>query len=637
MRNLKSNKRHYTVVAFAFFIIFFFLSFSVLGQIEQNLGKRSRSATNVEIEQNLNRRSSPTTKTDTTFNFIMLNNLPTLKELQVTSSFDNSSEKVKDDVYPPKSPLFLIDTMVDASLSGDLSPVEIISPGKLEVSETVVVPQLVGAPWNYKQVSEFLTGMRLKLGTATPVVDNEHVGIITNQSLPIRTFVPPFTVINITYGIQGAPQIVDVPQYIGLNSDNAIRNIQNDYLSLGKIRMMESDYPVGMVIDQFPTQGMKVDPGTRINLDISQGPPAVQTVVVPQLKGLLWNRQQIFDLLKETGLLLGTITPVVNNQAIGRIVNQDPVAQTRVPPSTSINLTYGIQATPDLVIVGRYTGLNREIAIQRLQNDRLIPGNVSEELSEEPAGVVINQFPKERMEVNSGTRINLVISLGPPEVITVAVPQLIGHSMNESAEILKSVGLFAGQFSSKSVADKKPGTVIEQSPPAGTVVNKNSSVNITFSVIPANVFVVVPNVTGMWRDNAIRTLKESKLNYAIVYVKNFDENVGIVVGQSISQGKEVPPGTSVVIEIQDEKTLPPWIYWGGAILLAGVLGGSVMKRKIKAGERKKKIAKKNIKLKLNLVWDNGEQTVSKGRPDVVHSKLNLKYISDKGKQNLKID
>ncbi len=433
MRNLKLKKRCCTVVSFALIIIFSFSTFSVLGQIEQDQGSRYR----------------------------------TLK--------------------------------IDSSVIGNMQRMQpgIISTDNLQTAKNIVVPRLLGSPWNYNQISKFLKGMQLKLGTATPVVDNENIGIITSQSIPSRTFVSPFTAINITYGVKGAPEIIEVPQYIGLNSNVAIRNIQIDYLSLGNIRMMDSDYPNGVVISQFPTQGMKVDPGTRIDLDISQGPPAVKTVVVPQLEGRLWNNRQIFDLLKEIGLKLGTVTPVVNNQAIGKIVNQFPVAQTQVPPSTAINLTYGIQATPDRVIVGRYTGLNREIAIQHLSNDRLALGNIREEFSEEPVGIVITQFPTEKMEVNAGTRINLIVSLGAAEVVSVAVPELIGHTMNEAAEILKSVGLSAGQFSSKPVVDKKPGTVIEQSPPAGTVVNKNSTVNITFSVTPANELIVVPDVTGM--------------------------------------------------------------------------------------------------------------------------------------------
>ncbi len=573
MRNLKLKKRCCTVVSFALIIIFSFSTFSVLGQIEQDPGSRYR----------------------------------TLK--------------------------------IDSSVIGNMQRMQpgIISTDNLQTAKNIVVPRLLGSPWNYNQISKFLKGMQLKLGTATPVVDNENIGIITSQSIPSRTFVSPFTAINITYGVKGAPEIIEVPQYIGLNSNVAIRNIQIDYLSLGNIRMMDSDYPNGVVISQFPTQGMKVDPGTRIDLDISQGPPAVKTVVVPQLEGRLWNNRQIFDLLKEIGLKLGTVTPVVNNQAIGKIVNQFPVAQTQVPPSTAINLTYGIQATPDRVIVGRYTGLNREIAIQHLSNDRLALGNIREEFSEEPAGIVITQFPTEKMEVNAGTRINLIVSLGAAEVVSVAVPELIGHSMNEAAEILKSVGLSAGQFSSKPVVDKKPGTVIEQSPPAGTVVNKNSTVDITFSVTPANEFIVVPDVTGMWRDDAIRTLKKSKLNYAIVYVENSGENVGKVVRQSISPGEKVPPGTSVIIEVRDKRVLPLWIYGVGALLLAGLLGAGIIKRKIKTGKNRKKVVGENAKLKLKVVWDEGEQKVFESIPELTKYKLNLKIIPDRGEQTLKIN
>ena len=265
-------------------------------------------------------------------------------------------------------------------------------------------------------------------------------------------------------------------------------------------------------------------------------------------------------------------------------------------------------------------------------------GNFIETISEEPVGVVITQFPKEGVGVIPQTRVNLNISIGMPKEETVMVPRLIGYSLSDAAEILKSVKLYTGQFTRKQLRDTKPGTVIDQFPRAETKVKKGSSVNLTFSVAPVDIFVDVPNVVGMSRDDAIRTLKESKLNYAIVYVRNSDENIGNVVTQSISRGEQVPPRTSVILEVQDKRTLPPWIYGAGVLLLlAGLLGGSIIKRKIKNGKKEKRVASENAKLKLIVVWDNGEQKVFESLSELTRFKLSLKIIPDRGEQTLKIN
>ena len=591
MRNLKSNKRCYTVVAFTFIIVFSFSSFYVFGQIEQDLGKRSRPATNVQIEQEPGSRR---------------------RVIQMDTSANDNLRRM----YP-----------------------DFISTDNLQTVKNIVVPQLVGASWNYKQISEFLAGMQLKLGTATPEVDNENIGIITSQSIPLRTFVTPFTAISITYGIQGAPEIIDVPQYIGLNSDVAIQNISKDYLSLGEIQMKDSEEPAGIVINQFPTQGMKVDQGTRINLVISLGPPTIEMVVVPQLVGRIWDNQVIYDYLKEMGLELGRITPVENSSRIGIIINQSPFAKTTVLPLTRIDLTYGIQKVSNVVMVGRYVGLQQVQAVQQIQNDSLSIGNINKITSGKPAGVVINQFPNEGMKVDPGTIVDLEISIGAEVEQTVSVPNLIGYSLSDAAEILKSVELYAGQFAKKPIRDTKPGTVVGQLPRAETIVKKGSVVSLTLSVAPAPIdqLIVVPNVKGMWQSDAIRTIKSSNLNYTIVFVKKSKEKVGSVVAQSIPPGEKVPPGTSVILEVKDKRMLPPWIYRAGALLLAGLLGAGIMKRKIKNGKKEKRVAGKNAKLKLKVVWDNGEQKVFESLPELTRFKLDLKIIPDKGEQTLKIN
>ncbi|MCF6333996.1 MAG: PASTA domain-containing protein, partial [Draconibacterium sp.] len=164
-------------------------------------------------------------------------------------------------------------------------------------------------------------------------------------------------------------------------------------------------------------------------LVIPQNLKLIQTIEVPPLIGRNYDFNEIATFLDRIGLKLGRVLPIVNNKNVGLVITENPTAGTRVNPQTAINLTYGIEAAPEVVIVPQYIGLTLERAVGRMPNDRLSPGNIREVNSNEPPGIVINQFPEADMQVDPGTEVALDISIGPSEIIMVAVPRLIGFSL----------------------------------------------------------------------------------------------------------------------------------------------------------------------------------------------------------------
>lgn len=358
----------------------------------------------------------------------------------------------------------------------------------------------------------------------------------------------------------------------------------------------------------------------------------IQTVDVPQLEGRNFNKDKIAALLDRIGLKLGRVLPIASNQNVGLVITQNPTARTRVNPQTTINLTYGVEEAPEVVDVPQYIGLYFERAVGRMPNDRLSPGNMREVNSDQPPGIVVNQFPEVGMQVDPGTEVALDISIGPPEIVTVTVPRLTGFSLEEAAEKLRQAGLFAGELSDQPMENNKSGIVIDQSPREGEIVNKGSAVNITYTIAVAETRIVVPNVTGLWANDAIRILKENRLNYARDFVRNTNQPPGIVIGQDVQAGQRVKPGSIVVIQIQDRSLVPPWVYWGGGALIAGLLGG--LARKFSTGKKKKYIGEREVKVNLKPVWDTGTQTVISGDSEVFQNKIFLKYIPDLGVQTI---
>lgn len=372
----------------------------------------------------------------------------------------------------------------------------------------------------------------------------------------------------------------------------------------------------------------------------------LQLITVPPLIGRNYNLNQITVILDRSGLRLGTAIPVENNDSIGIITGQSPGIRQQVRPQTPVNITYGIPTTavtpsqPQTVRVPQYVGLTLERAVGRMPNDRLVPGNISEINSDNPPGIVVTQFPDAGTPVDPGTEISLEVSIGPTEEFPVSVPNLIGLTLQQAAEILRGAELFVGTIA-EQISDEREGIIISQSPNPGTDILMGSPVDISYSVRAVDVveereLIPVPDVRQFPRDEAIREIKASRLNYIIEYVKKSGQLNGIVVEQEPQSGTLVPPGADVIIFVQDNSSVPPWIYWGGGVLAAGLLGGFIG-RKINPGKKKKIVGRKELKLDLKPVLDVGKQSISENENQLFENILHLRYISDSGTQTLKTD
>jgi len=362
---------------------------------------------------------------------------------------------------------------------------------------------------------------------------------------------------------------------------------------------------------------------------------------VPRLEGRQFNQQTLQQVLKRSALTLGNALPVVNNDSIGVIISQTPAAGAQVRRGTPVNITYGIQGTavtpgqPEgTVRVPNYVGLTLERATGRMPNDRLQPGNIKEAPSDAAAGTVTDQFPEAEMIVDLQTPIDLTISTGPQQVPQIPVPDLRRLTLEQAAGVLRDSKLFAGQLR-EEVSDERPGIVLSQSPRAGTMVSPESAVDITFSVLPTtgDEDVLVPDVTGMSKDKAILVLKESRLNYLLKYEKRPGEPKNMVVEQDPLPETRVTAGTDVQLIIPKAEAVPPWVYWGGGILVAGLLGGFTG-RKL-GGKKNKKLGQKDTSLHLKPVLDKGKQTIETDDNLALRSHLQLKPIPDKGTQTIK--
>ena len=199
---------------------------------------------------------------------------------------------------------------------------------------------------------------------------------------------------------------------------------------------------------------------------MSKGPERYD---VPSVKGL--PQAQAAEALVQANLAVGTVKEAYDDKvAAGAVVSTTPKAGASVKPATPVDLVVskGPEPVPVPDIVGKKIGTAKD-ALARVG----LKSDVTQKFSEEVAdGEVISVKPKAGTIVDSGSRVALVVSKGPPPV---TVPNLIDMPRQKAITTLQRLGLrpnvVEGDFSPLN-------RVISQDPSPGTEIPKGSTVTI---------------------------------------------------------------------------------------------------------------------------------------------------------------
>ena len=156
-------------------------------------------------------------------------------------------------------------------------------------------------------------------------------------------------------------------------------------------------------------------------------------------------------------------------------------------------------------------------------------------------GLVISQEPAAGTPITATTSVTLVIGT-VEQGDTVAVPNIVGRTVPEAEKLLKEVGLKLGQRSEKP--GDPVGTVLDQSPAAGTRVSPDSAVNIVIAIAPPDDRIVVPELVGKSLKDAETILKKVGLRVGRVSFRD-DDRVDQVLEQAPKAGDRVAKDTAV--------------------------------------------------------------------------------------------
>jgi serine/threonine-protein kinase len=166
-------------------------------------------------------------------------------------------------------------------------------------------------------------------------------------------------------------------------------------------------------------------------------------------------------------------------------------------------------------------------AVNALQDRGFKTRIVSQPHPERP-GIVFQEIPPAGSRLDKGSTVQLLSSSGPS---TVSVPNAVGLSEADGRDRLVAAGFTVTE--TRVFADGKPGTIVAQSPAAGSKVAKGTSVRVNVSKGSATV--VVPNVVGMSVGEAETQLAKAGLKPAVQLHVPSAQAAGTVVAQN-------PPG-----------------------------------------------------------------------------------------------
>jgi serine/threonine-protein kinase len=130
---------------------------------------------------------------------------------------------------------------------------------------------------------------------------------------------------------------------------------------------------------------------------------------------------------------------------------------------------------------------------------------------------------------------------------TVTLPSFIDQSFDNASATAQQLDVLLEPTYVKR-NDKAEGTIVSQDPPAGTTVDRGSTIKV--EVVSGKELVPVPQLTGLPESDAIRAISDAKLALG-VRTEEFDPAIpaGSVIGTVLPAGLEVPTGTAVDYEV----------------------------------------------------------------------------------------
>lgn len=265
---------------------------------------------------------------------------------------------------------------------------------------------------------------------------------------------------------------------------------------------------------------------------------------MPRLLDL--SESEALAVLERLGLDLARRQTQIAEGREGLVISQEPPAGTPVGTSTAVTLVIGVAADGTTVVVPDVVGSSRDEAAAKIEEAGLEVGQIAQQPSTRPPGVVVAQAPVGGTRANLGTAVSLTVTIEQPDD-RVETPDLANRTQDEAEEILKEAGLTLGRITFRD--DERVGRVIDQSPEPGSRVAPETPVNLTLGRRATPQRVEVPRLVGRTLTAAREILAAATLKLG--QVQGNDD--GVVAEQKPEAGTAVPAGSVVDVRLQPQE------------------------------------------------------------------------------------
>lgn len=374
---------------------------------------------------------------------------------------------------------------------------------------------------------------------------------------------------------------VNVPDVVGMKQGDALSGFQN----VGSSAQVFNDYSDtikrGMVMGQLPPAGAGMPGGSEALLLVSSGPAAGDTadVMLPDVVGK--QEAEALKALQAVGLAPQVVRQHSPSVPAGAVIGQLPnrnslasaaetggvkpwmwIAGIAVLVALALAAVFLTRTPAETVKVPGVIGMAQAEAVAAVEAAGLV-AEVSEAEGTATPGTVATQDPAQDTEVAQGSSV--MIGVVTP-ISDVAVPDVKGRTQADATKILTDAGFNVTSTQADSDA-VDAGLVIDQAPLAGRTAPVGSTVALVVSSGSSNTTtdanVSVPNVTGMTRASAEKTLSDAGLKILVAENPSTTVAKDVVISQLPAAGDSVAPGTSVGIQVSsgppanaDQVTVP---------------------------------------------------------------------------------
>jgi eukaryotic-like serine/threonine-protein kinase len=264
-----------------------------------------------------------------------------------------------------------------------------------------------------------------------------------------------------------ASQPVPVPNVVGIRELNAKAKIEGAGLEPKVERTASAEVDKGIVIDQRPDAGTRIQKGDQVTIIVSTGVPKTP---VPDVVGM--DYADAVDALNEVNLKARK-REVFSKKPDGQVVAQDPPSGEVVDEGTTVVLR--VSKGKQVVPVPNVLDQTESSARSELQAAGFEVQAVQAPSDSTPEGFVSAQSPDPGTEAPKGSTVTITVSTGPSSS---TVPNVVGEQREAAQDDLKNAG-FKVKVENVPVTDPTQDNVVQdQNPDGGSQAQKGSTVTI---------------------------------------------------------------------------------------------------------------------------------------------------------------